>query len=51
VIISAINLLETMTKHYTAEQCEVLERKLLGAIKNRDSARFSKSIRRADADK
>ena len=46
IITSAINLLEMISKHYTAEQTEVLERKLLGAIKSRDQARFSKSLKK-----
>ena len=46
IITSAINLLERISKHYTAEQTEVLERKLLGAIKSRDQARFSKSLKK-----
>ena len=46
IITSAINLLEMISKHYTAEQTEVLERKLLGAIKSRDQSRFAKSLRK-----
>jgi len=46
IISSAINLLEMMGHHYTDEQCQVLERKLLGAIKNRDQSRFAKSLRK-----
>lgn len=46
IITSAINLLEMISKHYTAEQTEVLERKLLGAIKSRDQTRFAKSLRK-----
>ena len=48
IITSAINLLEMISKHYTAEQTEVLERKLLGAIKSRDQTRFAKSLRRTN---
>jgi hypothetical protein len=46
IITSAINLLEMISKHYTTEQTEVLERKLLGAIKSRDQSRFAKSLRK-----
>jgi hypothetical protein len=46
IITSAINLLELMNKHYTEEQCQILERKLLGAIKSRDQSRFAKSLRK-----
>ena len=34
IITSAINLLDLINKHYTEEQCQILERKLLGAIKS-----------------
>jgi len=47
IIASAINLLEMIGKHYTAEQCEVLERKLLGSIKSRDQSRFAKSLKKS----
>ena len=48
IITSAINLLETINKHYDGEKASVLERKLLSAIKARDSSRFSKSIQKND---
>lgn len=51
IITSAINLLEMISKHYTVEQCEVLERKLLGAIKSRDQSRFAKSLRKNNESK
>jgi hypothetical protein len=51
VISSAINLLELMKKHYSSEKAELLERKLLSAIKGRDQERFSKSLRKKDEDK
>jgi hypothetical protein len=41
IITSAINLLEMINKHYTEEQSQILERKLLGAIKSRDQTRFA----------
>lgn len=44
IITSAINLLEMINKHYDNEKAQILEKKLLLAIKNRDSGRFSKSI-------
>ena len=46
IITSAINLLEMIQKQYDPEKAAVLERKLLGAIKARDTSRFSKSIRK-----
>ena len=45
IISSAINLLELINKRYSKEKAEVLEKKLLGSIKNRDPARFSKSLK------
>ena len=44
IITSAINLLEMINKHYDSEKAQILEKKLLLAIKNRDSDRFSRSI-------
>jgi hypothetical protein len=46
IITSAINLLEMINKHYDTEKAQILERKLLSAIKARDQDRFSKSIRK-----
>jgi hypothetical protein len=46
IITSAINLLELINKHYDSEKSEILERKLLSAIKGRDHARFAKSLRK-----
>jgi hypothetical protein len=48
IITSAINLIEMINKHYDPEKAAILERKLLGAIKARDTSRFSKSIRKND---
>jgi hypothetical protein len=47
IIASAINLLEMINKHYDPEKAEILERKLLSAIKGRDSDRFVKSLKKA----
>lgn len=46
IITSAINLLEMISRNYTEEQAQILERKLLGAIKARDQAKFSKSLKK-----
>ena len=46
IITSAINLLELINKHYPEEQAQLLERKLLSAIKSKDQQRFSKSLRK-----
>ena len=48
IITSAINLLEMINKQYDPEKAQILERKLLSAIKARDQGRFSKSIRKND---
>jgi len=39
-------LLEMINRNYPKEQAEILERKLLGAIKSRDQGKFSKSIKK-----
>lgn len=46
IITSAINLIELMQKHYPSEKAELLEKKLLSAIKSKDQNRFSKSLRK-----
>ena len=46
IITSAINLLEMISRNYPPEQAEILERKLLSAIKSKDQTRFSKSLRK-----
>jgi hypothetical protein len=46
IITSAIHLLEVIERNFTPTQAEILERKLLVAIKNRDSEKFSKSLRK-----
>ena len=50
VIASAIHLIELMQKHYSSEKAELLEKKLLSAIKSKDQARFSKSLRKKHED-
>lgn len=46
IIVSAINLLELMNRHYEKDKAELLEKKLLSAIKNRDHNKFAKSIKK-----
>lgn len=46
IITSAINLLEMIQKHYPADRAELLEKKLLSAIRGRDQGRFSKSLKK-----
>lgn len=49
IIASAIRLLEEIDTSYTPEQAENLHRKLLNAIKLRDPGKFTRSVRRTDA--
>jgi hypothetical protein len=48
IITSAINLIELMNRHYSKDKAEILERKLLNAIKGKDRNKFSKSLRKKD---
>ena len=50
VITSAINLIELINRNYPADKAELLEKKLLSAIKGKDSRRFAKSLRKKDED-
>lgn len=50
VITSAINLIELMNRHYDPTKAELLEKKLLSAIKNKDQRKFSKSLRKQNED-
>jgi hypothetical protein len=50
IIDSAIRLLEQIESEYSPEQAENLTRKLLNAIRTRDSGKFSRSVRRTHAD-
>ena len=49
IIASAIRLLEQIDETYPAEQAENLRRKLLNAIGQRDPAKFTRTVRRSDA--
>lgn len=46
IINSAINLLESIHKHYDSEQADELERRLINAIKGSDPAKFTRGIRK-----
>ena len=46
IINSAINLLESLYKHYGPDEAGELERRFINAIKGQDSAKFSRGIRR-----
>jgi len=46
IINSAINLLESIHKHYDVEQAGELERRFINAIRGADSAKFTRGIRK-----
>jgi len=50
LIETAIRLLEQIDAEFSAEQAENLQRKLLNAIRQRDTSTFSRSVRRTNAD-
>jgi F0F1-type ATP synthase membrane subunit b/b' len=49
IIASAIRLLEQIDESYTPEQAENLNRKLINAIKLRDPGKFTRTVRKTDA--
>ena len=49
IIASAIRLLEQIDSSYTPEQAENLQRKLIKSIKLRDPGKFTRTVRRTDA--
>lgn len=49
IIASAIRLLEQIDQTYSPDQAENLKRKLLNAINQRDPAKFTRTVRRTDA--
>lgn len=49
VIASAINLLEQIDKTFPPDQADNLCRKFLNAIRTRDIDRFSRTVRKSDA--
>lgn len=50
IIASAINLLGQIEAEFPPEQAENLTRKLLNAIRTKDVTRFSRTVRKTDAD-
>jgi hypothetical protein len=50
VIASAVRLVEQIESTFPADQAENLVRKLLNAIRNKDAGKFTRSVRRTDAD-
>jgi hypothetical protein len=49
VIAGAINLLEQIDASYSPDQAENLTRKLLNAIRTRDTGKFARTVRRSNA--
>lgn len=50
VIASAVRLIEQIENLYPADQAENLVRKLLNAIRDKDARKFTRTVRRTDAD-
>jgi hypothetical protein len=50
VIASAIRLIEQIEADYDSAQAENLVRKLLNAIRDKDVKKFTRTVRRTDAD-
>lgn len=46
VIHGAINLINFIKENYSAEQADELERRLLNSIRNQDSSKFSRGVKR-----
>lgn len=46
IINSAINLVESLKAHYSAEEADELERRLINAIRGQDPAKFTRGIRK-----
>ena len=49
VIASAIRLLEQIDESYSTDDAQNLQRKLLNAINQRDPGKFTRTVRRTDA--
>jgi hypothetical protein len=49
IIASAIRLLEQIDESYSNEDAQNLQRKLLNAINQRDPNKFTRTVRRTDA--
>ena len=50
MIASAIRLIEQIETAYPTDQAENLVRKLLNAIRDKDPGKFTRTVRRTDAD-
>jgi len=51
IINSAINLLESIHKHYGPEDASELERRFINSIKGQDPAKFTRGIKRIVEDR
>ena len=49
IIASAVRLLEEIDREFPPEQAENLSRKLLNAIRMKDPGKFTRSVRKTDA--
>ena len=49
IIASAIRLLEEIDSSYSTEDAQNLQRKLINAITQRDPGKFTRTVRRTDA--
>jgi hypothetical protein len=49
IIASAIRLLEQIDATYSEDQAQNLQRKLINAINKRDPAKFTRTVRKTDA--
>jgi hypothetical protein len=49
IIASAIRLLEQIDATYSPDQAQNLQRKLINAINQRDPAKFTRTVRKTDA--
>ena len=49
-ITSVIRLMEQIEETYSPEQAEILTRKLINAIRLRDPGKFTRTVRKTDAD-
>jgi hypothetical protein len=50
IISAAIRLVEQIEQEFGTDQAEKLTRKLLNAIRTKDAGKFSRSVRKTDAD-
>jgi hypothetical protein len=51
VINSAINLIDLLHDSYSSDIAELLEKKILSAVKSKDASRFTKAFRKINENK